>query len=236
MGYFSAEPPEQPFRLFGPAHLAAIGVVSAGLCALRGARRLSPRGRRRVRTGLVAALWGQEVFYHGWRAATGRWTPQEMLPVHVCSVAVWGGGVGALTGNRALRDYAYYVGVMGATMAVLTPDLDRYGPRSVRFAQFFASHGLLVAVPVYLCVAEGYRPTWRGAGRTMALLALQGVVAHRINRAVGSNYVFVSRKPEFATALDALPPWPAYLPLMYAAAAAGVAALTVPFAGLPGRP
>lgn len=236
MGYFSGQPPRRPFRLFGPAHLGAAAAVGAGLGALTRVRGLGPTGRRRVRRGLVAGLWGQEVFYHLWRAATRTWTPTEMLPVHVCSVAVWGGGVALLTGHRTLRDYAYYIGVMGSAMAILTPDLGRYGPGSVRFVQFFVSHGLLGAVPVYL-LAEGYRPTWRGAGKTMVVLALQGVAAHRINRAVGSNYLFVSRKPEFATALDALPPWPRYLPPMYGAAAAGVALLTLPFAGIhPRRP
>lgn len=235
MGYFSGEPPEQPFVLFGPAHLSAIATVGAALGALTRVRTLGPVGRRRVRTGLVAGLWGQEVFYHGWRAATGRWTAQEMLPVHVCSVAVWGGGAAALTDIRTLRDYAYYIGVLGATMALLTPDLDRYGPRNVRFVQFFVSHGLLAAVPVYLLVAEGYRPTWRGAGRTLGLLAGQGVLAHAVNRRVGSNYLFVSRKPEFATPLDALPPWPGYVPVMYAAGAAAIALLTLPAAGLPRR-
>lgn len=234
-GYFSSQPPAEPFRLFGPAHLVALGVVGAGIASLGCLRGRRPETVARVKTGLVAAAFGQELFLHAWRAATGRWSLAEMLPMHACTWALWLGGVGALTGNTTMRDYSYYLGIAGATQALLTPDLAEYGPGNVQFAQFFASHGLIVAIPMHLVAHEGYRPTWAGAARTLGVLAGQGVLAYGVNRRVRSNYLFVSRKPATASLLDRLPPWPGYVPVLYALAAGGIAVLTLPFAGLPGR-
>lgn len=234
-GYFSAKPPAEPFRLFGRAHLVALGVVGGGIAALGCLRGQSPETLAAVKRGLVVATFAQELFLHGWRAATGRWTLTEMLPVHACTWALWLGGVGALTGNRTMRDYSYYLGIAGAMQALLTPDLAEYGPGNVQFAQFFASHGLIVALPVHLLLHEGYRPTWRGAARTLGVLAGQAVLAYAVNERVGSNYLFVSRKPPTASLLDRLPPWPAYVPVWYTLAAGGIAVMTVPFAGVPGQ-
>ena len=125
-GYFSAKPPAEPFRLFGRAHLVALGVVGGGIAALGCLRGQSPETLAAVKRGLVVATFAQELFLHGWRAATGRWTLTEMLPVHACTWALWLGGVGALTGNRTMRDYSYYLGIAGAMQALLTPDLAEY--------------------------------------------------------------------------------------------------------------
>lgn len=234
-GYWSGQPPAEPFHLFGPAHLAAMGAIGVGLASLRRLKDRPDAVRRRATKAIVAALWGQEIGFHVWRAATGRWTIQEMLPVHVCSVAVWAGGVGALTGNRTLRDYGYYLGVAGASQAILTPDLAEYGPRNVQFAQFFLSHGLLVALGVQLIVNEGHRPTWTGAARTWGLLGAQAAAAHLINQRIGSNYMFVTRKLETASILDKLPPWPRYIPMLFGAVGVALGALTLPFAGVSAR-
>ena len=231
-GYWSGRPPVEPFHLFGPAHLTALAAVGAGVLALRCVRDRPAPTRRAVTKALVAALWGQELGFHAWRAATGRWTPQEMLPIHACSVALWVGGAGALTGSRLLRDYGYYLGVAGAAQALITPDLAGYGPRNVQFAQFFVSHGLLVALGVQLVVNERHRPTWRGAARTWGVLAAQALVAHAVNRRIGSNYMFVTRKPDTASVIDWLPPWPGYIPVLFGVAGVAIGALTLPFSQL----
>ena len=82
---------------------------------------------------------------------------------------------------------------------------------------------------MYLCVAEGYRPTWRGALRTWLLLGAQALVASAVNRRVGGNYLFVSRKPETTSLLDRFPPWPQYIPVLWAVTGGAIALLTLPF-------
>lgn len=234
-GYWSGRPPAEPFHLFGPAHLATMGAIGVGIASLRCLKNKTDAVRRRATAAIVAAMWAQELGYWAWRAGTGRWSIQEMLPVHACSVAIWAGGVGAFTGNRTLRDYGYYVGVAGAGQAIVTPDLAEYGPRNIQFVQFFLSHALLVALGVQLVVNEGHRPTWPGMVRTWSLMVVQALAAHALNKRIGSNYMYVTRKPETASLLDKLPPWPGYLPILAGVVGGALGALTLPFAGLPGR-
>ncbi len=231
MGYFSARPGGGPFRLFGSRHLIALagtGLGVAGTIAL--GRRLGPVGRRRTKVAIVACLWGQEVAYHAWKARHGLWNVQEMLPLHLCSILVWAGGANLLHPTRLGDDVTYYWGLAGAPQALLTPDLGEYDDRHFRFHQFFVSHGFLLTVPLWQVFVEGRRPTAAGGVRAFALLAAQAGLAHLVNRRLGSNYMFVTRKLDTPSVLDKLPPWPHYIPYLAAAGAVIFTASYAPFA------
>lgn len=219
---FAARASGPGFVLFGRQHLSAVAVTSAGLATLMTVgRRLGPRGRRRVRRVLAGALVGQEVSFHAWRWACGTWNVREMLPLHLCSVLVWGGAATLLHPTRLGDEVVWFWGLAGAPQALLTPDVGEYAAPHYRFFQFFVSHGLVLAVPLWRVCVEGYRPDAAGARRAFfALLAHAGVVGV-INARLGSNYLFVNRKPDTASVLDKLPPWPKYLPIL-AGIAAGV--------------
>ena len=229
MGWLSRTPPARPFRLFGPAHVAAVAAVASGCVALGRLADASPRTKKVVRRALVGALWAQELSFHAWRWRCGTWTVKEMVPLHACSLSVWLGGVGTLTGSRTINEFVYYLGFGGASQALLTPDLGPYGPPHYRFWQFFLSHGLLVALPAWQVRAEGLRPTWASAARSFGLLCAYAVPVYAVNRALGSNYCYVNRKPDTASILDAMPPWPRYLPILAGIAGAAFALLTLPF-------
>ncbi|MFT3877650.1 MAG: TIGR02206 family membrane protein [Propioniciclava sp.] len=213
--FFSASPGGEFFALGSRAHLASIGAVGAAVAGLVIAgRRMGPTGRRRTRHLLVAALIGQEAMYHGWRARNGTWTPKQMLPFHLCSTLIWVDTATLLRPSALGRDLGYYWGLAGATQAMATPDVGAYGPKHFRHVQFFVSHGLLVAVPVWHLVVDGHRPTASGALRAFGVLLAQGAVVFGINRRLGSNYLYINGKLETASLLDKLPEWPRYIPIM----------------------
>lgn len=230
MGIFSSDPEGRPFELFGPTHLRALAVTGAGIAGtVLAGRRLCPAGRRRGRKLLVGALYAQEVAYHLWKAGAGSWNCREMLPLHLCSTLVWVSGPVLLTPTRLGDDLAWYWGLAGAPQALLTPDLAGYGYPHFRFWQFFTSHGLIVLVPLWQAFVEGRRPSRAGAAPTFALLLAHAGLAHAVNRRLGSNYMFVSRKPETASVLDHLPPWPQYIPVLMAVGVVVFGALGAPF-------
>lgn len=190
----------------------ATGAGIAGIIAV--GRTLDAEGRRRGRTALVGALYAQEVAYHLRRAKSGTWTVKEMLPLHLCSTLVWSSGVTLLRPTRLGDDIAWYWGLAGAPQALLTPDIAGYGFPHFRFWQFFTSHGLVLMVPLWQVFVEGRRPTAGGAKRAYAALVVHAGLAYLVNRRLGSNYMFVSRKPDTASVLDHLPPWPGYVPVL----------------------
>lgn len=85
-------------------------------------------------------------------------------------------------------------------------------------------------MPLWQVFVEGRRPTAAGGVRAFGMLLAQAALAHAVNRRLGSNYMFVTRKPDTASILDKLPPWPGYIPCLAVMAAAVFAAEYAPFA------
>lgn len=236
MRVFDREWDGPAFELFGREHLLALTlVVVIQVVLLWRFRRADEATRRSARWAITATLWAQEVGYHVWRASIGTWTPREMLPLHLCSQAVWLGGLMLLTRSQRLYDYVYYAALAGASMALATPDAGPYGWPHYRFWQFFISHGLIVFAPLWMTFVEGHRPGRGSALRASAVSAASGLALIPLNLRLGSNYMFTARKPDSASLLDKLPPWPRYLPFMGAAVLAVYAALGAPWALTPGR-
>ncbi len=62
-----------------------------------------------------------------------------------------------------------------------------------------------------MTVVEGFRPTWRSFARVAILGNVYMGVVFLINSLIGSNYMFINRKPDTPSLIDLLPPWPYYL-------------------------
>jgi hypothetical integral membrane protein (TIGR02206 family) len=234
--YFSPDWPGPPFQLFGPAHLAALGLLalfSLSLLLLRG----QPMPvRRRMRLGLAATMAAGELSWHVWTLAYfGTWPLDAMLPLHLCTALAWVAMYTLVTLDVVAYDFVYFFGIGGPLQAILTPDAGKYGLPHFRAVQTLTSHGLLIIAALYLTLIEGLRPTWRSIPRvivgTMAYMAAVTVV----NVAVGGNYMFTLHKPPTASVLDALGPWPWYLVPMIALGILNCVILYLPFAWLDRR-
>lgn len=199
------------FAFMGTAHLMALFcIVLLNLYLLRYKAR-SDDTRRSLRWTMAIVLWVNEIGWHLWNASVGQWSIQTMLPLHVCSILVWLGGVMLVTKNYTIYEFAYFMGIGGALQALLTPDLGVYGFPHYRFFQTFISHGLIVTSAIYMTTVEGFRPTWKSFGRIFIGMNIYLVIVFIINQVIGSNYMFVAHKPETASLLDLLPDWPWYI-------------------------
>lgn len=209
--FFTADYQGAPFAFLGPAHLAtlaAIIVLNIILSRFKGA---SESTRRKIRVAMGIILWVNEASYHLWNIYYGRWSIQEHLPLHACSVLIWLAGFMLIFKNYTLYEFTYFMGIGGAIQALLTPDIGIYGYPHFRFFQTFISHGLLVTSAVYLTVVEGMRPTWKSLLKVVLVLNLYMAVVFVINQLIGSNYLFVAHKPYTPSLLDMLPAWPWYI-------------------------
>ncbi|MBN1993227.1 MAG: TIGR02206 family membrane protein [Anaerolineae bacterium] len=220
-----------PFDLFGPAHLialAVVGMVSAAL--LYTGPRFPQTWRPFFRYGLAFILLLNEAAWHAWNGLTGQWTIQTMLPLHLCSVFVFISAALLMTKNYRMYEFVYLLGIAGATQALLTPDAGPYGFPHFRFFQIFISHGAIVISAIYMTSVETYRPT----GKSLWRVALWGNVyllgVGLVNALIGSNYLFIARKPPTASLLDVLPPWPWYILWMEVLGLLVVLLLYLPFA------
>jgi hypothetical integral membrane protein (TIGR02206 family) len=112
---------------------------------------------------------------------------------------------------------------------VITPGLTE-GPALFPFWFFWATHGMVIGVPIYDVAARGYRPSVRDFGVACVAAAFYVAFVLPIDLVTGWNYGFVGpSKPDVATIVDLLGPWPQRLVAIVAVAAAVMAALLLPW-------
>lgn len=164
--FFAKDFTGSPFQLFGPHHLAAMGIILGINIGLIGwGQRIPHRWHRPLRVSMAALLLIDEAVLHWWRWTTGQWTVQEMLPFHLCAVLIYLSSIMLITKSNNLYEFVYLFGIAGASQAIITPDVGPYGFPHFRFFQVFISHGLIVTAAVWMTVVEGYRPTLRSLRR-----------------------------------------------------------------------
>jgi hypothetical integral membrane protein (TIGR02206 family) len=229
--FFAKDYAGDPFELFGLPHLVAMGVVALiNVAIVCFGRRLSSRGRVVARYALASTLVFTESAWHVWNLATGQWTVQRLLPFHLCSVLVWLSAVMLVTKSHRIYEFAYLLGIAGALQAIITPDAGPYGFPHFRFFQVFVSHGSIVTSAVFMTAVEGYRPRLRSLLRVAVIGNAYMLFVAAINALIGSNYLFIARKPETASLLDVLPPWPWYILYIEGIGLAAMVLLYLPFA------
>ena len=219
-----------PFELFGTPHLIGLALVLLANVSLIFLRKASERTKTIVRYTLAAVLILDESAWHLWNITTGQWTVQQLLPFHLCSILIWLSAYMLITKNRRIYEFAYLLGIAGALQALLTPDAGMWGFPHFRFFQVIISHGALVMSAVYMTVVEGYRPTWESVKRVLVGSYFYALHVWVINDIVGSNYLFIAHKPETASILDVLPPWPLYVPIVLALGVSFIFIFYAPFA------
>lgn len=210
--YFALNYTGGPFELYGTGHLTALAlVVLLCLSFVYFKNKWNEKQRKTFRVTIAVILFLNEIAWHAWAAYWGIWSIQTMLPLHMCSVIVWLTMYMLITNSYAIYEFAYFLGIGGAMQALLTPDITGYGFPHFRAFNTFLAHGLLVAMPIYMTVVEGYRPTLQSFKRVFIWTNLYMIPVFFLNLAIGSNYLFIAHKPEFPTLLDLLAPWPLYI-------------------------
>ncbi len=228
--FFTTDFQGAAFEIFGPSHLAILLVIVLFNFFLLRFKGADERTRSIIRWSMAIVLWANELAWHLWNYAVGQWTLQTMLPLHVCSVLVWVGAVMLVTKNYRVYEFAYLIGISGALQALLTPDLGIYGFPHFRFFQTFISHGLIVTAAIYMTAVEGFRPTWKSVGRVALWMNVYMVAVFFLNRAIGSNYLWINGRPSTPSLLDLLPDWPVYILYMEAIGLVCFLLLYLPFA------
>jgi hypothetical integral membrane protein (TIGR02206 family) len=211
--YFDLVYQGPPFVLFGPAHLAALGIITLCCFSFLYFRKVwGERERTIVRWVFAIAIVVNETALHIWSIYWGIWNIQTLLPLHLCSVLIWLSAYMLVTKNYTIYEMVYFLGLGGAMQAALTPaDAAAYNFPHFRIMQTFIAHGLLINIAVYMTVVEGFRPTLASFKRIFLWTNVYMVIVFFINRAIGSNYLFIAAKPDFPTLLDMLAPWPWYI-------------------------
>lgn len=198
------------FPLFGITHvliLLSIPVTAGGLAYW------ARRGGRAVETGrrlLGGLLLLNELGWYGFKLYKGWFQFPAGLPLQLCDLTLWCTILAAFTRRQAVFEFAFFTGLAGALMAVLTPDLWEPFP-SYPTIYFFVAHCGIAATLLYLWWSGAARPRAGCVRRVMLLANGYAVFIGVFNAVFHTNYMYLCRKPRNASLLDYMGPWPVYI-------------------------
>jgi len=199
----------QPFQLFGVQHIVALllVVLASALAFKAGRSRFSDVLNWLAAIFFVvygAALW--------WYKLADGLDLEYDLPLQLCDLIYLICLACFFAPKPLLVTLATYWGLGGTVQALLTPDVSQAFP-SAEFLIFFVGHSAIVVAIFFLLGRAPHKDLagWEGLKTSFLYLLGYVVLAGAFNRLMKVNYGYLSSKPQGASVLDVMGPWPVYV-------------------------
>lgn len=198
------------FYLLSPLHLGIIAVIPAIAAVLACIAHRFPSSVLVTRIALAAILGADGLIWYAYRYYAQGVRFPEILPLELCDASFWITVAALLTLEEHVFDLAYYWGLAGSGMAVLTPYL-RAPLHTFQSFQYFIGHALLIIGVLYLIWSRQSRPRARSWWYALWALNLYGALVAVVDFLAGTNFMYLREKPASASLFDVLGPWPWYI-------------------------
>lgn len=212
LGEVASESDSQSFFLSAD-HVAALA-ATAVLCVVLP---LAGRARPGAWTGhlsrvLAVALLAWVVAYHLVVSLRGSYEADFDLPLHLTDIATVVAALALWNPRPLLFELTYFWGLTASLQATLTPGLDAdEGFPGFFYWHYFFTHSGVVVAALLLAFGLGLTPRPGAVRRIFLATAAWAAVAAAGNALTGGNYMFLRERPETASLLDYMGPWPWYI-------------------------
>ena len=200
------------FEMFSIGHILPVVVfVLVGFLLIRKGRSLPDREDK-----LKLAFWFSlpaPVMILGWlfyRLWAGTFDIQDDLPVHLCNFVSLILPFYFLRPSKKLFGVLYFWIMVGTFQAVVTPGLEQAFPHFWYFRYWVVHCGLIILV-LYGILVLNERLDLGDLKRAFWVTNLYVLFTLSVNYSLGTNYFYTLEKPQTASLLDILGPWPWYL-------------------------
>ncbi|RDY72627.1 hypothetical protein DXT76_00845, partial [Halobacillus trueperi] len=117
---------DQTFTTFGSSHtwmLSIYLVVSLVILLMHQTLKNSSVLHNIVRYSLLFLLIISEISYQTWTIMHGLWMEGSHLPLHLCGIASLLGVAALITYHPKLIKITFFIGILPAAIALITPDI-----------------------------------------------------------------------------------------------------------------
>jgi hypothetical integral membrane protein (TIGR02206 family) len=198
------------FQLLSPLHLAIVAAVPTTAAVFAFLTRRYPTSALRIRVALAALLAADGLVWYCYRYYVQGVRFPEILPLELCDASFWLTAATLLTLEEHTFNLAYYWGIAGSGMAILTPYL-RAPLHTYQSFQYFTGHALLIVGVLYLIWSRQSLPRCRSWWFAWWALNAYGVVVAGVDFLCGTNFMYLRQKPGASSLFDLLGPWPWYI-------------------------
>ena len=141
----------------------------------------------------------------------GTWDIQYNIPIHLCGISSLICCVLPFVKKKEkLFQFVYYTGIIGGIMAILTPQLNHFDGTLRYYLNFFVSHSLIIALPIFMFLHLDMKLPKLSWFKIWVHLNILMAIIMPINFLIGSNYMYVNAPPEVSNPL-VIGDWPYYL-------------------------
>jgi hypothetical integral membrane protein (TIGR02206 family) len=118
------------------------------------------------------------------------------LPLHLCDFSSASIILYFFTKRKEFFLFAFFAGISGAGMAILTPDV-LYSFPHIDYIRHMIGHSMILVGVTYAIIIDHQRPQFRDVHRVLGVLTLLLLLMYPINFLLGppANYWFVVEKP-----------------------------------------
>ena len=203
-----------PFQLFGTVHLLTIFTVITVSIFLPKFYKDKSENQKSLMNKVIASIIAAHVIISPYKDLYLLATPydwRETIPLHMCDLSeiflIWF----LLGGPRILYLCAFFWGLGGASMAILTPDISHH---DLDYIFFMIGHGMIIVGIMYATVSLGNRPYAKDILKVSAITAFILLpIVYVINLILGdpANFWYLMAKPDGASLMDVFPEPPLHL-------------------------
>ena len=203
-----------PFVMFGNIHLLTIlGVVLVSIFLPLSYKNKSANAKSLMSKLLAFTILAHVIIspYKDLYMLKNPYNWVEVIPLHMCDLSEIFLAWFLLGGKKILYKCAFFWGLGGATMAILTPDIPYH---DLDYVFFMVGHGMIVIGILYSTVVLGNRPYTKDIFTvTMITLFILTPIVYIINLMLGepANYWYLMQKPAGASLMDMFPEPPFHL-------------------------
>lgn len=221
-----------PFILFGNIHIITMLVILAVSILLPMIYKNKSEVQKSVMTKMIAYVVIAHVVISPYKDLFLLENPynwREVLPFHMCDLSEIFLAWFLLGGPKILYKCAFFWGIGGATMAIITPDISHH---DLDYAFFMIGHGMIVIGIIYATVALNNRPYAKDILTVSLITACVLLpITYTINLLLGepANFWYLMAKPAGASLMDAFPEPPYHLLVLTPLAIATFVIIYVPY-------